>query len=102
MIQCSQCEYYRRDEQGRISFACDPFSTIKEPECLSKWQLIKTDMMLRAYQSTLAGQRRMAPIQEKLLKMVEREMEDYEESESWKYDDEDEQDPPGDPLGPTW
>lgn len=100
MIQCCDCEYYRRDEAGRISLACDPFSTIKEPECLAKWQLIKTDMLLQGYHATLAGQRKLAPIQEKMFKLLERELEDYDDSESWKYNDDEDEGPLDEPDRP--
>ena len=36
MIQCKDCEFFRRNEAGEIAFACDPFSNVKEPECLAK------------------------------------------------------------------
>ena len=39
-----------RGPDGQLGFRCDPFSTIKEPECLAKWHLVKLDMMVRAYQ----------------------------------------------------
>lgn len=91
MIQCKDCEFFHRDEQGRIRFTCDPFSTIKEPECLSKWQLIKADQLVQAYQATLAYYQKFAPLQEKMFKFVQREMNDIDETEKWKLaDDEDE------------
>lgn len=102
MIQCSQCEFFRRDANGRISFACDPFSTIKEPECLTKWQLIKTDQMVQAYQGTLAYYRRLAPMQEKMFKVIEREMDDINESEKWKLDEDEDDAPAGDEPGTPW
>ena len=92
MIQCKDCEFFRRDDQGRISFACDPFGTIKEPECLQKWQLIKINQMVEAYQATLGYYRKLAPMQDKLFKAMERELNDMEEAEKWKYaEDEDEE-----------
>ncbi len=104
MIQCTQCEYFNRDELGLISCACDPFSTIKEPECLAKLQLIrlndmnlKLDRMVRAYESTLATYRRLAPIQEKMFRHMEREIDEAEDADRWKHgysDDDDEEDEP--------
>ncbi len=91
MIQCKDCEYFHRDEGGRISFACDPFTNIKEPECLQKWQLIKINQMVEAYQATLSYYQKLAPMQDKLFHAMERELEDMEESEKWKYDEEQEQ-----------
>lgn len=87
MIQCKDCELFQRAENGEISFRCDPFSNIKEPECLIKWQLIKTNQMVASYQATLDFYRKLAPLQEKMFKVVEREIEDMDESEKWKTDD---------------
>jgi len=93
MIQCADCEFYHRDEHGRISFTCDPFVNIKEPECLQKWQLIKIDQMVQGYQATLNYYRKLAPMQEKMFKFMQHEMDDMDESERWKVnDDEDEPD----------
>lgn len=91
MIQCSECEHFIRGEGGQFRFACDPFSTIKEPECLTKWQLIKTDQMVQAYQATLAFYRRLAPLQEKMFRHMEREIDEASEADRWKQDWEDEE-----------
>ena len=95
MIQCSECEYCTRSPSGEISFRCDPFSTIKEPECLAKWQLLRTtelsrklDRLVGAYEATLEIYRRFAPMQEKMFKHMEREIDDVEGSDAWKYEDE--------------
>lgn len=92
MMQCKDCEYFQRNEEGEIAFACDPFSTIKEPECLHKWELIKMNQMVATYQATLDYYRRLAPMQEKMFKVVERELDDMNEGEKWKTTDEDEED----------
>jgi hypothetical protein len=99
MIQCEQCEYFRREAGGRVSFACDPFGTIKEPECLQKWTLLrlaeltqKTERMVTAYEATLAVYKRFEPLQEKMFRHMEREIDETEESDSWKYDEDDEAD----------
>jgi len=92
MIQCDDCEYFVRGPQGQVGFKCDPFSNIKEPECLMKWQLIKIDTMVRSYQATLQMYQRLAPLQEKMFKHMEREIDEVEESESWKYGLDDEED----------
>lgn len=94
MIQCSDCEYFYRGPDGQVVFRCDPFSTIKEPECLAKWQLVKIDTMVRAYQATLEIYNRLAPMQEKMFKHMEDEINDVEEAENWKYqqDDDDDED----------
>jgi len=88
MIQCRDCELFERDASGRFAFKCDPFTNIKEPECLTKWQLIKIDQMVHAYQATLDYYRRLAPMQEKMFRVMEREMDEMDESEKWKVDDE--------------
>lgn len=100
MLQCNQCEYFTRGEGGQVGFRCDPFSTIKEPDCLVKWQLIKQsetarqmDRMVKAYEATVHMYEKLAPLQEKMFRHMEREIDDYDETESWKQpeDDEDEQ-----------
>lgn len=112
MIQCSQCEYFRRGDSGEVSFACDPFSTIKEPECLAKWELIKSSevaarlqgvqgtlqQLADSYRAMLDYQQRLQPMQDKMFKFVEREMEDVSEAEKWKLEDEDDQDDWGNPT----
>ncbi len=90
MIQCKDCEFFQPGEDRQIAFACDPFSNIKEAECLIKWQLIKTNQMVAAYQATLEYYHKLAPMQEKMFKVVERELDDMNEAEKWKVDDEDE------------
>lgn len=93
MIQCKDCEFCEMGPDGGIKLKCHPFQTIKEPECLTKWQLLKLDTMVRAYLATVAHYRKLAPLQEKMMKAVEREIEEMEEGEEWKYSgDEDEQD----------
>ena len=87
MIQCEQCEFFHRDAKGGIAFACDPFSTIKEPECLQKWQLVKINQMVEAYQATLGYYHKLAPMQDKLFKAMERELGEMEEGEKWKQPD---------------
>ena len=95
MIQCSDCEFFKRAEDGQISFLCDPFTNIKEPECLAKWKLIKLNQMVAGYQATLAYYRKLAPMQEKMFKVMERELDDMNEAEKWKVgDDEEDQDQP--------
>lgn len=90
MIQCTDCEYFKQDENKRRVFLCDPFSNIKEPECLMKWQLLRLDLLVSNHQSSLEWQKKIAPIQNKILKYVNREINDIEESDSWKYEEDDE------------
>lgn len=88
MIQCKDCELFRRNENGEIAFACDPFTNIKEPECLQKWQLIKINQMVSTYQATLDYYRKLAPMQEKMFKFMEREIDDISEADKWRVDEE--------------
>ena len=102
MIQCADCEYFQRGSVGEFSFSCDPFQNIKEPECLAKWQLIKTNQMVASYQATLDYYRRLAPMQEKMFKVMERELDDMDESEKWKTEDDDEDEGPGEDEDESW
>lgn len=92
MIQCENCELFRRSEDGEVSFACDPFTNIKEPECLAKWQLIKINQMVASYQATLSYYQKLAPMQEKMFKVMERELDDMSETDKWKVDDDEDDD----------
>ena len=87
MINCKDCEFCKTDPSGQLSFSCDPFANVKEPECVNKWLLLKIDLMVRAYQATLEYYQRLAPLQERMFKHVERELDDIDESEKWKADD---------------
>ncbi|MBI4581606.1 MAG: hypothetical protein HY718_18050 [Planctomycetes bacterium] len=89
MIQCSECEHCVRGPDGQTGFTCNPFSTIKEPECLIKWQLIKLDLMVRAYQATVEMYKRLAPLQEKMFRHMQKEVEEMDEADSWKYEPDD-------------
>ena len=89
MIQCNDCEFCTIDSQGRRKFSCDPFVNIKEPECLAKWQLIRLDMLLASYQGMLLWYKKLAPLQDKLFKFMQREIEDLDDADSWKLTDED-------------
>ena len=93
MIQCKDCEFCEFNPDGRRNFKCDPFMNIKEPECISKWQLIRLDMLLASYQSMLKWYGKLAPLQDKLFKYMQREIEDIDEAEQWKsIDDDDDED----------
>ena len=87
MIQCKDCELCETGPDGRKLFRCDPFSNIKEPECIAKWQLIRLDMLLASYQGMLKWYNKLAPLQDKIFKYMQREIEDIDESESWKYEE---------------
>ena len=92
MIQCKDCEFCEIGPDGSIKLKCHPFQTIREPECLTKWQLLKLDTMVRAYMATVTHYRKLAPLQEKMMKAVEREIEEMEEGEQWKHDGTDDED----------
>ncbi len=92
MIQCKDCEFCEIGPKGQKAFKCDPFSNIKEAECLAKWQLIRLDMLLASYHGMLRWQKKLAPLQDKIFKYMKREIEDIDESEQWKHDDDDDDD----------
>ena len=87
MIQCKDCEFFDRAPNGSVILRCDPFATIKEPECLQKWQLLRLDALARASQSTGAMNRKLAPLQEKMIRFMERELDDADDADAWKYAD---------------
>jgi len=87
MIQCKDCEFCEIGPDGRRTFKCDPFTNIKEAECIAKWQLIRLDMLVASYQGMLKLQEKLAPLQDKLFKYMQKEIEDMDESDRWKIDD---------------
>jgi hypothetical protein len=98
MIQCKDCELCDFGPDNQRHFRCDPFANIKEPECLQKWQLIRLDMLVASYQGMTQWYGKMAPLQDKIFKYMQREINDIEETDSWKLsdDDRDELYPPDD------
>ncbi len=94
MIQCENCELCEIRPDGRRIFKCDPFKNIKEPECIAKWQLIRLDMLVSGYQEMLKWYGKLAPLQDKLFKYMQHEIDDMSESESWKLPEEDDEDEP--------
>ena len=88
MIQCKDCEFCEFSPDGRRNFKCDPFVNIKEPECISKWQLIRLDMLVATYQGMLRWYEKMAPLQSKIMKYMKRELDELNETEKWRIDDE--------------
>lgn len=92
MLRCEDCEFFRRTPDGSPHLTCDPYSTIKEPECLAKWQIVQLQKIAAVHDATLAMHRRMAPLQDKLLRHVEREIDEAEEADRWKYEENDEDD----------
>ena len=86
MIQCKDCEFCKTGPDGKRSFQCDPFSNIKEPECIMKWQLIRLDMLVASYQGMLNWYGKLAPLQDKIIRYMQREIEELDETERWKLD----------------
>ena len=91
MLQCQDCEFFRRGPDGMAVLTCDPFATIKEPECLAKWQLVQLRTIARSHQATLDMYQKFAPLQEKMFRHMEREIEETNEADQWKYDDADDE-----------
>ncbi len=89
MIQCKDCEFFQTGTDGKRTFKCDPFTNIKEPECIAKWQLIRLDMLLASYQGMLKWYGKMAPLQDKIIQFMQREINELDEADSWKVNDED-------------
>lgn len=96
MIQCKDCELCEIGPDGQRTFKCDPFTNIKEPECLAKWQLIRLDMLVANYRGMLRWQKKMEPLQDKIFRYMQREIEDIDESERWRVDEEEGEKPPQD------
>jgi hypothetical protein len=90
MIQCKDCELCEMSEDGRRTFKCDPFTNIKEAECIAKWQLIRLDMLVASYQSKLQWQGKLAPLQDKIFKYMKREIDSIDESDQWKLENDEE------------
>ncbi|MHC4242095.1 MAG: hypothetical protein ACYS3N_00555 [Planctomycetota bacterium] len=95
MIQCIDCELCEIGPDGKRAFKCNPFTNIKEPECIAKWQLIRLDMLLACYQGMTKWYGKMAPLQDKIIQFMQREINELDEAESWKLDD----DEPEEDLG---
>ena len=91
MLQCQDCEFFTQNPDGSPHLRCDPFSTIKEPECLQKWQLIRLDMLVVSHQGMQSWYNKMAPMQDKLFEYMQREMNDIDDSDSWKIDAEEDE-----------
>ena len=91
MLRCQDCDLYRERPDGTGALTCNPFVTIKEPECRAQLQLTYLKIVAESHQSTLALYRRFAPLQERMLRHIEREIDEAEEDDRWKIgDDEDE------------
>lgn len=103
MLRCEDCEYFERESSGEPHLTCSPFTTIKEPECLMKWQLIQLRTMAESHQATLDLHRRFAPLQEKMFRHMEREIDEAEDADQWKLgSDEDDDDVKDDDDHPTF
>ena len=92
MLRCEDCEFFERLADGSPQLNCDPFTTIKEQECLAKWQLMQLRVIADSHRATLNMYRKFAPLQEKMFRHMEREIDDVEEGDKWKHDGEDNDD----------
>jgi hypothetical protein len=92
MIQCKDCEFCEMGPDGQVSLKCNPFGDIKESECLLKWQLLRLDLMTRAYMATIAEYKRIAPLQEKLYRHMSREVDEADEADKWKQSNDEDED----------
>ena len=91
MIQCKNCEFCEIGPDDKRTFKCNPFTNIKEPECIAKWQLIRLDMLLATYQGMVKWYGKLAPLQDKMLKYMQKEINELDEADSWKIDDEEQE-----------
>ncbi|MHC4695729.1 MAG: hypothetical protein ACYTFA_03185 [Planctomycetota bacterium] len=91
MLQCKDCEFFGRNPDGTPRLTCDPFSNIKEPECIAKWQFLELGIVASSHQATLDMYRRLAPLQEQLFKQMEREVNEADEADRWKLTGEDDE-----------
>ena len=89
MLQCKDCEFFRQGPDGSPELSCNPFTNIKEAECLAKWQLLQLTVLAKSHQATLDMYQRLAPLQEKMFKHMEREIDEVEEADRWKLADDD-------------
>ncbi len=89
MLRCQDCEFFRTHADGSPELLCDPFSNIKEPECLSKWQIAQLGVIAQSHKATLEMYRRLAPLQEKMFQHMEREIDEADEADRWKLEDDD-------------
>ena len=91
MIQCSDCEHGRVQKDGLVTMTCHPGKNIKEPECLSKWMLLKLTNIERMWAHSIGATNDLIPLQVKLLQHNCAQIDDLEKGESWKQgSDEDE------------
>lgn len=95
MLRCQDCEFFRKLSDGSPELLCDPFSNIKEPECLHKWQISQLGVIAQSHKATLEMYRRLAPLQEKMFRHMEHEIDEAEEADRWKLQDDDNNDGSG-------
>ena len=97
MLQCKDCEFCELGPQGQVQLKCNPFTNVKEPECLLKWQLLRLDLMTRAYMATIAEYKKIAALQKELYRRMRREFEEMDEADKWKFDQDEEPEEPEEP-----
>ncbi len=52
-----------------------------------KWQLMRLDMLLSTQEALFRNNAKLAPLQDKLIRYVEKEIDDLDDADSWKYGD---------------
>lgn len=57
-----------------------------------KWQLLQLNTVAKSHQATLDMYRRLAPLQEKMFRHMEREIDDADQADSWKNTEDDDPD----------
>ena len=99
MLQCKECEFCEVGPDGEVKLNCNPFTNVKESECLLKWQLLRLDLMTRAYMATIAEYRKIAPLQKELYRRMKQEFKEMDDADSWKQSDEETDDEDEPDLG---
>ncbi len=72
---------------------CNPFENVKDESCLQRLLLLRTDMLVGMYSNMLSFYQNMAPMQKKMMKFMDNEIDELDQTDSWKRGyDEDEDD----------
>ena len=95
MIQCSECEFGKAMPNGNIEMTCNTARNIKEPECLTKWMLVRLCNIERMQIQALSVSRGLMPLQAKLLQHNCAQIDELHKGESWKYGGSDGDEPAG-------
>jgi hypothetical protein len=52
-----------------------------------KWQILRLDLLLKHSRMNMSWQHKMSPIQDKILKYIQRELDDLDDADQWKFGD---------------